>query len=596
MAEGWLFWMEYMRNKLDNLFIANPMIINKKRKYIWISKDKNDIEGMVYSLNYCIAHDIYINGFAAECTSIIGITILNKEVYDVHQVTAEDSLILTENENSKYYCPIEILNPKIIGSDIVVWGAGNNGEFIADYFNKKNIRISFFVDSDQNKIGKKIRGNMVYGIEKVESLSVETSLIEASDQYAEIDKIVRDLAPHIDCYVCHHVNSGKYFDPANLMYLREVIKDRDVYIYGYGYRAQRVRKCIELLDFRFAGFLIGEDQCDKAYKEHEKWMFPEEILYYSNRFIIIVSDEKELAVNTLLSLGLQYSVDFSPIEIISYNLLYARKNIIDTNLGHTYQRTAGMNGMDIYGMDQPNSYKIVVLGGSTTDGTLFPFRSWPEILYEQIHNDKIVIYNAGVSGYTSAQELIKLIRDIVPMKPNVVIVYDGYNDTSEINARPGQYFEFIYLKRALDFAKKHMNHNWDFIAQNEEQNKGMFSIMDNFENWLLNIEMMHAIAEDRGIKFYSFFQPMLSSKKTLTSNEKGILFEAENFQGLRETVLRGRNFRHKIQDAVKAHTYIYDLSDLFDLNDDVYMDICHVREDANRVIAEEVLTRIELPF
>ena len=57
MAEGWLFWMEYMRNKLDNLFIANPMIINKKRKYIWISKDKNDIEGMVYSLNYCIAHD-----------------------------------------------------------------------------------------------------------------------------------------------------------------------------------------------------------------------------------------------------------------------------------------------------------------------------------------------------------------------------------------------------------------------------------------------------------------------------------------------------------------------------------------------------------
>ena len=182
------------------------------------------------------------------------------------------------------------------------------------------------------------------------------------------------------------------------------------------------------------------------------------------------------------------------------------------------------------------------------------------------------------------------------MKPNVVIVYDGYNDTSEINARPGQYFEFIYLKRALDFAKKHMNHNWDFIAQNEEQNKGMFSIMDNFENWLLNIEMMHAIAEDRGIKFYSFFQPMLSSKKTLTSNEKGILFEAENFQGLRESVLRGRNFRHKIQDAVKAHTYIYDLSDLFDLNDDVYMDICHVREDANRVIAEEVLTRIELPF
>lgn len=591
--------MEYMRNKLDNLFIANPMIYTKKRKYIWISKDKNDIEGMVYSLNNCILHDIYIDGFAADCSSIIGITILNKQVYDVLQVTAEDSLILTENKNSNFYCPVEILNPKINDSDIVVWGAGNIGEFVADYFDKKNVKISFFVDSDQNKIGKKIRGNVIYGIEKVESLPVGSSLIEASAQYAEIDKIVRDKAPQIDCYACPHANSLKYFNPANLMYLREVIKGRDVYIYGYGYHAQQVRKCIELLDFRFVGFLVSENQSDEASKEHEKWMFPEEILYYDNCFIIIVSDEKELAVNKLLSLGFQYSVDFSPMEIISYNLLYARKNIIDTNLGHTYQHKTGMNGMVVYGIDRPDSYKIVVLGGSTTDGTLFPFQSWSEIMFNQIHNDQIVIYNAGVSGYTSAQELIKLIRDIVPMKPNMIIVYDGYNDTSEINARPGQYFEFIYLKRALDFAKKHMNHNWDFIAQDDgedEQKKDVFSTIDNFDNWLMNIEMMHAIAADRGIKFYSFFQPMLSSKKSLTKNERGILFEVENFQGLQETALRGRNFRHKIQDAVKSHAYICDLSDLFDLYDDVYMDICHVREDANRVIAEEILTRIELPF
>lgn len=591
--------MEYTRNKLDNLFIVNPMILTKKTKYIWISKDKNDIEGMAHSLNYCILHDIYINGFAAECSSIIGITVLNKQVYDVHQVTDEDSLILTENENSSFYCPVEILNPKINSSDIVVWGAGNNGEFVADYFDKKNIKISFFVDSDQNKIGKKIKGTVVYGIEKVESLSDGASLIEASDQYVEIDKIVRDKVPQIDCYACHHVNSREYFNPANLMYLREVIKGREVYIYGYGYRAQQVRKCIELLDFRFAGFLIRENQFDRACKEHEKWMLPEEILYYDNCYIIIVSEEKELAVNKLLSLGFQYSADFSVMETISSYLLYARKNIIDTNLGHTYQRKTGMNGMDVYGLDQQNGYKIVVLGGSTTDGTLFPFQSWPEIMFDQIHSAQIAIYNAGVSGYTSAQELIKLIRDIIPMKPNMIIVYDGYNDTSEINACPGHYFEFTYLKRALDFAKKHMNHNWDFIAQDdgeEEQKKDALPSADNFENWLMNIEMMHAIAEDRGIKFYSFFQPMLSSKKNLTNNEKGILFEVENFQGLHETILRGRDFRYKIQDAVRSHAYICDLSGLFDLYDDAYMDICHVREDANRVIAEEILTRIELPF
>ena len=589
--------MAYKREKLNDLFIINPEVIKKKDIYIWIGEGNENIESMSDTLNHCIANNIYFCGFATDCEALIDLRVLNKHVYDIKEVMNSDSLVLSEDINSEFYCPVKVLNPKLNFSDIVIWGAGNNGRIIFDYLTKRNISINYFIDSDQNKIGSSIDEVSIYGIEKMEAFSQETSVIEASEKYIEIDKIIQKKSPETDCYVYSRAERKVYFSPYGLMYYREVLRNKDIFIYGYSYKAKQLSRCLNILDYHFAGFLVDESQRDESSTIDEVLMQPEDLLYYSNYFVIIVSDEKELAVNRLNALGLRYAVDFSPIETIPHYLLYARKNIIDTNLGHTYEQKTGLNGIEIYGNECSGNYKIVVLGGSTSDGKLYPFKSWPELLYDKIDNDRVVVYNAGVSGYTSAQELIKLIRDIVLLKPDMIIVYDGYNDTSEINACPGKYFEFTYLKKALDFAREHISHDWDFISQSDdvESNRGI-PIIGNFENWLMNIEMMHAIAVDRGIKFYSFFQPMLSSKKNLTKEEMGILFEAENFCGLKKTSLMGKEFRNKITDVVKSHNYIYDLSSIFDDIHDVYMDICHVREDANEIIAMEILRRIEIPF
>lgn len=588
--------MVYKRDKLRNLFIINPMILNKKKRYIWISEDKEDIESMACSLNYCIFHNIYFNGFVTNCLSIVGITMLNKRVYDVKTIIDGDSLILTENECNQYFCPVEILNPALNLSHIVVWGAGYNGKSLVKYLEKRNISIDYFIDSNKDKVGDTINGIKVYGAEHIRELTSEISLIEASDKYAEIDKIVTENVANIDCYVYDHADRDKCFTPHWIMYLREVLQNKNVYIYGYNHAAIQCSHCLHIFDYHFAGFLVEETQYDEICGYEDRISLPEEILYCQNYFIIVMSDNKEMSVKRLQALGLQYSVDFSPIGTMSYNLLYARKNIIDPNLGHTYKQKTGMNGMEIYGKETSNNYKIVILGGSTSDGKLFPFKCWPQIMYEKINNEKVVVYNGGVSGYTSAQELIKLIRDIVLLNPDVIIVYDGYNDTNETNACPGKYYEFIYLMKALDFAMNHMNHDWDFISQEDDEESGSsFPVLGNFENWLLNIELMHAIAIDRGIKFYSFLQPMLSSKKNLSKEEAGILFVVENFMGLQQTSEVGKEFREKIENVLYTHDYIHDLSHIFDDVPNVYMDICHVRESANRIIAAEILKRIEIP-
>lgn len=585
--------MEPKRKNLSDLFIINPIISEKENIYIWISDDEEDLKNMCYILDFCVTNHIYFQGFVTDREFLIGIQVLNKYVFDVNSIRNVDSLVLSEDIESTFYCPVKVLHPNFDSSNIVVWGAGKNGKEISDYFSKKNIPIKYFIDSDYSKVGNEINGVEIYGIEKADSLGSGICLIEALERYSEIDSIMQKKAPEIKCYL--YCNRGRVFHPVELLYLREVAKDKNVYIYGQNYDAIKLSQCLDILDYNFKGFLSEEYQGDEI---DAPIMRPEELLYYDNYFVIIVDDEKELAVEKLRSLGLRYSVDFSLIDIISSNLLYARKNIIDTNLGQTYKGKNGINGIEIYGNVCTDNYKIVVFGGSTTDGRLYPFPSWPEIMYDKINNSKITVYNAGVSGYTSAHELIRLIRDIVLMKPDMIIVYDGYNDSSEINACPGKYFEFSYLKEALDFARKHMSHDWDFISEDnsegEEEEEDAIPVIGNFENWLMNIEMMRAISVDREIKFYSFMQPMLSSKKNLTKEEKGVLFEAENFQRCKSTSFMGKEFRNKISDVVKTHDYIYDLSHIFDDIQDVYMDICHVRAGVNEIIAEEILKRIEL--
>lgn len=583
--------MEPKRKNLSDLFIINPIISEKENIYIWISDDEEDLRNMCYILDLCVTDNIYFRGFATDRESLIGIQVLNKVVFDVNSILNDHSVVLSEDAESTFYCPVKVLHPSFDSSNIVVWGAGKNGKEISDYFSKKNIPIKYFIDSDHSKVGNEINGVKIYGIEKVDALESGVCLIEALERYTEIDSMMQNKAPEINCFL--YCNRGRAFHPVELLYLREVAKNKDVYIYGQNYDAIKLSQCLHILDYDFKGFLLDEYQDNEV---SAPIMRPEELLYYDNYFVIIVQDEKELAVEKLRSLGLRYSVDFSLIEIISSNLLYARKNIIDTNLGQTYKCKYGINGIEIYGNVCTDNYKIVVLGGSTTDGNLYPFPSWPKVMYDKINSSKVTVYNAGVSGYTSAQELIRLIRDVVLIKPDMIIVYDGYNDTSEINACPGKYFEFSYLKEALDFARKHMSHDWDFIAgdDGEEEQDETIPVIGNFENWLMNIEMMHAISTDRKMKFYSFMQPMLSSKRNLTKEEKGILFEVEQFQRLKNTSLMGMEFRNKIGDVEKTHDYIYDLSHIFDDVQDVYMDICHVRAGANEIIAEEILKRIEL--
>ena len=93
----------------------------------------------------------------------------------------------------------------------------------------------------------------------------------------------------------------------------------------------------------------------------------------------------------------------------------------------------GFRGKEIR-REKGHAYRIVALGESTTfGGTLgLEDKPWPELLEQMIRERlnprrPVEVINAGVAAYTVLDNLHRLARDVLPLKPDMIISYHGYN-------------------------------------------------------------------------------------------------------------------------------------------------------------------------
>jgi lysophospholipase L1-like esterase len=93
----------------------------------------------------------------------------------------------------------------------------------------------------------------------------------------------------------------------------------------------------------------------------------------------------------------------------------------------------GFRGREIPA-DKGDAYRIVALGESTTFGMTIEAgdRPWPELLEEMVHQRlktrrQVEVINAGVFGYTLWDNLRRFSRQILPLKPDMIISYHGAN-------------------------------------------------------------------------------------------------------------------------------------------------------------------------
>jgi lysophospholipase L1-like esterase len=92
----------------------------------------------------------------------------------------------------------------------------------------------------------------------------------------------------------------------------------------------------------------------------------------------------------------------------------------------------GFRGKEFTVERPPGGRRIVAVGGSTTFGTSNAEReTYPALLEARLDGEgsrRVEVINAGVAGYFSHHQRLRSDRELPALRPDVVIVFEGWND------------------------------------------------------------------------------------------------------------------------------------------------------------------------
>lgn len=583
----------------QSLFIINPLVYSDLKKYIWFNKDAKQKEGALAVFCRLLISEIYIYGFATDEEEYVGKKAFHKPIVDIRGLNVEETVVFIERECSeKIYniCQkIKIVNPAINSDKMVVFGVGKYGMEAYEQLSQEGLRkgIYCFIDSDKDKCGEgKYKENLpIHSPEILSKLGDDFCVIECAEQYMEMDKQLEregclqqrfyyreDRYDYLK-YVWGY-DQNVELRVGTLADMGEAFGGKKIFLYGNFTRgAIKTAKILELLDYEFGGFLADEREEYKTIIDKYPIRLVEDIVKAKNCYILLSNDDKKECAKKLQKFGLKKGMDYNYTTLFSWGNI--KESMWDINLGYTYKEGSKYPGIAVYGDENEKGYKIAILGNSTTEDGFIDNgdKCWPRILYEKCKDRKITIYNGGCSGYSSTQELIKLIRDLLPLMPDLIIVFDGFIDICE-NAN--KIFSFPYLNKLLETAK---NGKEIITYEGADRNGSVF------QSWLLNMELMKAIAQERGSDFLAFAQP---SRFLLEKEEvSDYLLSATWFWDEQAKNLHIDFKKELKQNKSKAkHDYIYDFTDIFDDKPGIYIDSCHVREEGNEIIAERIFNII----
>ena len=318
------------------------------------------------------------------------------------------------------------------------------------------------------------------------------------------------------------------------------------------------------------------DIYDYIYLEKEKYFviaikydgFTESAFQYNNKTI-------------LSRVGLIYRQDYALVPISKTR--FPENNQRDYLLGFSRHYANGIEGFERYGTGK---LCVVTLGGSTTDPYVSYKNSWPQYLWELFKTNGIdaTVYNGGFAAYTSKDELFKLIRDVLVLKPDLVISYNGANDL---------YFVDNY-KIHLRYKRPYLNYNQEvFFRQFDNVLYGLQDERAVAESYLDSLKLMKVICNAKNSRYYAFFQPCFPKcgeyLKEYYDGYKDIL---DDYSVLGSMLKAAANNSYEefygIKSAIKGYGFIFDFSDLFAETDDLHYDYVHVNAKGNKIIAANI--------
>ncbi|AJA92644.1 hypothetical protein A7X95_01720 [Candidatus Nitrosopelagicus brevis] len=248
----------------------------------------------------------------------------------------------------------------------------------------------------------------------------------------------------------------------------------------------------------------------------------------------------------------QLCVDLYEVKTIGTELIPNQKSqSISIN-------SVGFRGEELSSETLENGYRIFMLGGSTmfghgatSDQTTIP-GYLEKIFLTSEEKYPIEIINAGVQGADSFTELNLLKTKITNLSPNMVIVYDGWND--------------LRAQHSVETISK----NWESICK--------IGLQNNFDVVIM-------------------LQPIAGfGNKPLTNQELKYVETGTNYNEfpLINSLNEYENYAQNLV-LLSSCTHVSDLRNIFDTNSDaIYWDQGHVSDKGNNIISKAIYNEISL--
>ncbi|MCM1498877.1 MAG: SGNH/GDSL hydrolase family protein [Clostridium sp.] len=556
---------------------------------------------------------------------------LNKQVISIEQLKFLENYVVVAPYNELQHAyqllsgldlenniiEIERLQSKLLStSNLVIYGTGGRAKRIYREINEY-VEVKYFCDSNADKAGSYFEDKLIIHAIALSDLPRDTCVIIGSTYYDEINSTV--LQQGIDRNRIFYVEYDLTIFPDNehsITYkLKSVIdlirdyKNKELILYGQKNIVYKMSEILLNLGMNVNKIIerdkLEEDGtiCSLAYCDMQ------------NVICVIVDKYSAYTHDLLEGIGLSESQyawveNYSSFNFTCTDRIY--KSVLDPHLGHAHissnEEYPGFIKYECINSESTNPVVILALGGSTTSAYGVRQKPWSEYLSEILIKNSIehIIYCGGTDSYTASQELIKLIRDGLWLKPDYVISYGGINNMSILSKTP---FVHYYQKEFYDGVVKSItSSHWGAMRG---VNYGVEPDCDNFKYWFIQIKMMNAICEEFGIGYKAFLQPILYSKERIDSKDadldivflNGCGFLSEYSSGklvslsmdetdyaykLYKSALHFRNMAKKVYES-----WFCDLSDLFDGQSGIYIDPCHVCGKGNKMIAEKIYGTIK---
>lgn len=474
------------------------------------------------------------------------------------------------------------------GKYVIVYGKRTETLFTLISMLNKLQKVDYVCVEDGNYDGLRMLNREVISLQEVEKIAQDSLIIVSPQDYDKLSVMFDNVWQYDDFGKEEKIDLGTIIAPIKGDFFYNISLDAKrvdkLIIYGTEETAQLLHDKLSLIDVEIdffvddnvekVGELIGGKQVCSVY----------DLLYEDMDTLMVINTNKNLEHSTkiLTEIGLEECKNFRYIQQYQWNY-YRWYHWIDPNLGYNiinkgYEKYPGFF---VYGEDNSEDYKIVISGGSTVDATLYPFKPWAEVLYDIIkqYGFHVTLYVAGAWGYPVETELIKFLRDILPLEPDMMIDYSGVNNLVSDNRYP---FCNAYQKQ---FYEKASNKSGNI----RPVTYGICRKEDNFTQWLSNERIMQAVCREFGIRFISILQPLLGAKRTkYSSNEKEIILNSIAINPDVDYMRRGKEFSDSVKNKTCEYHWLYDFSQIFDETEEIWIDKCHVNEKGNEIIGQRV--------